>query len=308
METIQSSLSSIRSQHVDRGLSVDIFADERLKRMIKGLKRKRGVCPPKASLEITKELLQTLVSGMGISFDEVNLRAAYCTAFAAFLRVGEFTWDGWSDLSHKTKISRQSVTFDENGNALLHLPTSKTDPFGKGTVIPLARSNNSICPVTALRTLFSRFPKPPTAPLFARTVGPFSRAYVVKRLQDQLLLVGVKNAKRFTGHAFRRGAANSAIDAGIPQQDIQSMGRWKSDSVLRYFTPSSNTRMLMSLSHKLHAQPGPLTSTTVIPPHTKLPRIKFFSSEVKQFLEQHPPRPQRKLSLHPLKPIRMSSR
>ena len=258
--------------------------------MVKGIKRHRGAKPPRSSLEVTKEVLEKLVSGLGSSFDDVNLRAAYCTAFAAFLRVGEFTWETWTDKSHVTKISRKSVTFDVDGNALLHLPTSKTDPYGKGTVVPLAKSGDSTCPVSALRDLFARFPRSPTAPLFARTAGPFSRKYVVSQLQERLLLAGVKNARRFTGHAFRRGAANSAIAAGIPQQDVRSMGRWKSDAVYRYFTSSSKTRMLMSLSHKLHAQPGPTTPTSVPPPHAKLPRIKFFSSEVKRHLERSVPR------------------
>lgn len=42
--------------------------------------------------------------------------------------------------------------------------------------------------------------------------------------------------KFYKGHSFRIGAATSAAARGIPLSVIQNMGRWKSDSFMRYIT------------------------------------------------------------------------
>jgi hypothetical protein len=37
----------------------------------------------------------------------INVKAALCVAFAAFLRSGEFIWDTWSSNSHPSHLSRR---------------------------------------------------------------------------------------------------------------------------------------------------------------------------------------------------------
>lgn len=59
--------------------------------MLKGALRKYGTKPTRVRLEITKEILHAMLSTFDLIHDEINLRAAFCTAFAAFLRIGEFT-------------------------------------------------------------------------------------------------------------------------------------------------------------------------------------------------------------------------
>lgn len=192
--------------------------------------------------------------------DDINIRAAFCTAFAAFLRVGEFTWDNWTEQSHLTHLSRGSIRFTSDGNALLHLPTSKTDQFRQGTTIPLAASHDTTCPVTALKTLYLRYPKNNFEPLFSKVIGSFNQSWVIQRLHS-LLRTGGINSEGFSGHSFRRGAANSALQAGISRQDIMKMGRWKSDAMDRYFSSTTNTKNLLALSKQLHSHPGPSIST-----------------------------------------------
>jgi integrase len=176
------------------------------------------------------------------------------------LRIGEFTWNSWTIESALVKLSRQSVHFTDDGNVILHLPFSKTDQFRQGHRIPLAPSYDSTCPVTALRSLFQKFPAPLNAPLFARSFGPFSYEWVISRVHSLLLAAGV-SALGFSGHSFRRGAAISALEAGVPRMDIMKMGRWKSDAVDRYFDSTSNTSHLLRCSGLLHSQPGHSTPT-----------------------------------------------
>src|SRR5579859_2168106 len=56
---------------------------------------------------------------------------------------------------------------------------------------------------------------------------------------------------------FSSRAANSALKAGISREDIMKIGRWKSDSVDRYFSLTTANKLLFSLSTQLHAKPGP---------------------------------------------------
>src|SRR5579859_975627 len=77
-----------------------------------------------------------------------------------------------------------------------------------------------------------------------------------RKLRQALLFVGI-NPAGFSGHSFRRGAAHSALKAGISRKDIMKMGRWKSDSVDQYFSLTTANKLLFSLSTQLHAKPGP---------------------------------------------------
>src|SRR5208282_3009244 len=107
-------------------------------------------------------------------YDEINLKAALCVAFAGFLRSGELTWDNTTEIC----LQRRHISFEQDGSVSLTLSASKTDPFRRGVLIQLASSPTSpICPVAALKRLFTQFPRAPTDPLFSRLFGSFTRQY-----------------------------------------------------------------------------------------------------------------------------------
>jgi hypothetical protein len=94
----QSYLSALRSHHVDLRLSITVFDDETLKRIIRGAKRQYGTSSIRHRKEITKDILVSILAHLRNTHDD-NIRAAFCTAFAAFLPLGEFTWDTWTSQS-----------------------------------------------------------------------------------------------------------------------------------------------------------------------------------------------------------------
>src|SRR5439155_3393069 len=109
---------------------------------------------------------------------------------------------------------------------------------------------------------------------FSKVIGSFNQSWVIQRLHSLLRTVGI-NSEGFSGHSFRRGAANSALQAGISRQDIMKMGRWKSDAMDRYFSSTTNTKNLLALSKQLHSHPGASISTvssiddpTLFPSHS----------------------------------------
>jgi hypothetical protein len=271
MKTVRSYLTGLQSHHVDLGLLTTVFGDERIKRILRGSLRIHGAAPIRPRAEITKDILTSIVRTLGYHYDDVNLRAAFTTAFAAFLWVGELTWDSWNPVtSPLTSLSRGSIKFVNQG-VLLHLHMSKTDQFRVGHDIPLSPSGDFCCPVRALRTLFEHYPRSGTDPLFSTSCGPFNKKWFMDKLTKALLKAGI-DPTTYTGHSFRPSAANTAVAAGIPRDEVKGMGRWKSDAVDRYFSTSTTQAQLFSANRRLHVAPSSSMSTLTFAPGTSQSR------------------------------------
>ena len=60
----------------------------------------------------------------------------------------------------------------------------------------------------------------------------FSRQLVTQTIRDCLESRGYTG--HYSGHSLRRGAATSARGAGLSKDEIQLLGRWKSDCYRLY--------------------------------------------------------------------------
>jgi hypothetical protein len=146
-----------------------------------------------------------------------------------------------------TKITRQDVRFFEKGlYATIFLKRSKTDYDHRGVTIVLTASHDSVCPVAALQSLMERDPQPGSAPLFRLTNGAFTRDAVINELENRLLIRGI-SPDGYRGHSFRKGAAQEAHNNGLTEEEIQTLGRWSSDTVHRYY--KTNRKRVIQL-HK----------------------------------------------------------
>src|SRR3981189_1137980 len=99
---------------------------------------------------------------------------------------------------------------------------SKTDQFRVGHDIPLSPSGDSCCPIRVLRTLFERYAKPATDPLFSTSCGPFSKQWFTHKPRRALPQAAM-NPTTYSSPSFRRGAANTAVAAGIPRDEVKGM-------------------------------------------------------------------------------------
>ena len=81
-------LASLKSHSIDLGLSIGAFQDDRLKRIIRDARRKYGVSKPRERKDITKDILCKITNHFLDSYDDINLKAAFCT----FCRIPP---DGW---------------------------------------------------------------------------------------------------------------------------------------------------------------------------------------------------------------------
>ncbi|MGL4932230.1 MAG: tyrosine-type recombinase/integrase [Aeromonas sp.] len=76
--------------------------------------------------------------------------------------------------------------------------------------------------------------KLPSDPLFTDDFNrPVTRFGFQKHLKSVLLLSGTP-ADNFSGHSFRIGAATTAAQKGLSQQQIQALGRWSSEAFKSY--------------------------------------------------------------------------
>jgi hypothetical protein len=105
-------------------------------------------------------------------------------------------------------------------------------------------------------------------PLFSRLAGPFTLSWLVTSLKHAILTTG-RDPSPYWGHSFRRGAANSAVSAGLSKDELKQLGRWKSDAVDRYLTPQSSSKLRLAANRKLRSSylaPSPRRSSLDIAP------------------------------------------
>ncbi|MGL5566769.1 MAG: tyrosine-type recombinase/integrase [Plesiomonas sp.] len=62
---------------------------------------------------------------------------------------------------------------------------------------------------------------------------PVTRFWFQKHLKSVLQQSGIL-AENFSSHSFRIGAATSAAQKGLSEQQIQALGRWSSDAFQSY--------------------------------------------------------------------------
>ena len=149
----------------------------------------------------------------------------------------------------------------------------KTDPFRRGVTLTISAASDEACAIKSLNNLSTRFPKANYQLLFSNHVGTFSRNYVTRKLQEGIRILGYKG--NYTGHSFRRGAATSARLAGLLEEEIQLLGRWKSNCYRLYVETHPDWIHNASRRHQLSREtrlPLPrLSPSPTIPPPSPAP-------------------------------------
>lgn len=250
-KTIKLYLMGVRSFQVDMGTrkELDIFHHPTLERVIQGIRRLRGEPDVKERLPITRPILLNILATFNTRTQTgATFHAAFCLAFAGFLRMGEFTWsaaDQHEDFS-QWHMTRKSITLEED-RIYVQLPASKTDPFRQGVKLTIAAARDEACALKSLRRLLSDFPTSSQAPLFDTEKG-FTRQYATNILRNTLSRLGYRG--NYSGHSFRRGAATSASESGLSENEIMALGRWKSDSFKLYIQTNPERIVEASRRHQ----------------------------------------------------------
>lgn len=239
--TLDTYIAGIRLAHIDRRLPTEVFNSPYLRSILKGAKRGDSWLPPKRAIPITLDILGQVASNISTSFSELHFNTACKVAFAGFLRLGEFTSKPGEE--DKVKIRRSDVFFaEDSSHVILRLRQTKTSP--QPVDIVLARTDTSTCPVQALKDLFILDPQELSAPLFRGAGGAFKRQDFLDMLQTKLQKAGIYS--KYTGHSFRRGAAQHAIEGGMTEEEVKVIGRWKSEAVKAYYTLTNQQKYALN--------------------------------------------------------------
>jgi integrase len=239
--TVQSWLSGVKREMVERRADIGAFETPWFKAGMGGLKKYKGETPPRRALALTLPLLlrlnRAIMNDARLSYyHKLTLAAAFSLGFACFLRCGEFTYDRFDPIYH---IQRKDVDLS-HPVPFLRLKYSKMDQTRKGRLLPIPRlgegAYESVCPFTLLSRLFVAFPAPPNAPLFSfsRDQPVFSARQVIPQFRHSLAAAGIRDdtgGRVWSGHSVRRGAATWAADMGVTENGIMQLGRWSLGSV-----------------------------------------------------------------------------
>ena len=150
-------------------------------------------------------------------------------AFYGFLRVGEFT----ATPLHQAPLRRCNVWFVGHQLKVL-LRRSKSDQWGRETVVSVGCSRDSSCPVSSMKRYLECCPAPSSSPLFIWEDGS---PLTARRFQSQLRVYFGKlglDPDQFNTHSFRIGAATTAAKVGISSGVIKQLGRWQSRAFKTY--------------------------------------------------------------------------
>ena len=240
--TIRTYLSGVRQIQIAAGFP-DPHIDHmpRLRQVLKGIRVQavRIGRHPRPRLPITPSILCKLrrvwLEGSP-TFNNAMLWTASTITFFGFCRSGEVTVQCESKFDPQTHLCFSDIAVD---NALspntisIKLKHSKTDQFRKGVNLVIGRTNDDLCPVTALLSYLVHRGDAP-GPLFQwDNHTPLSKSKFVDHVRHALLAANVP-AHLYTGHSFRIGAATTAASAGTEDSTIQTLGRWKSSAYLLY--------------------------------------------------------------------------
>ena len=158
------------------------------------------------------------------------LKAMYLVAFHGFFRIGELAPPHKAASSSVIQLSQCSISSRE---LLIRMDVFK-HYAGRPVYIAIPASRDpNMCPVHAVHVYLGFRGKHP-GPLFSLPgLIPITKRLFTENLNASLAWAGA-TASNIHPHSFRIGAATNAAAMGIPDDQIQRMGRWKSSAFKRY--------------------------------------------------------------------------
>ena len=238
--TMKVYLSAIAYHSQLLGFPLELKHMHQLHYLLRGIRRIQGAKLTKPRrLPVSLHHLSALhvfLSNRCTPHDARMLWAAITIAFFGLLRSSEYTCPSHNTQLSSTLLTSHVVFASDYSHATLHLPFSKTDQFGVGTTVELFALQSPLCPVSALAHFLAVRNQAP-GPLFIFRNGAFlTRDNVVSVLREAFPAQANINT-----HSFRIGGASALAVAGVPEYIIQILGRWSSDSFLRYIHIPSTT-------------------------------------------------------------------
>ena len=233
--TIKVYLSAVRSLHIDQGFPDPLVDCLGLQRVLRGIKRTQGDADS-LRLPVTDDVMVAIFRALDLRLPDHCMFWAACNfAYFGFLRSAEFTVPSLANFSPAIHLGVDDIVVDSDTSPSclrIRIKASKTDPFRKGCYMHIGKGEFPLCAIRSLLAYLSLRGNDP-GPLFLFRDGRLlTRATLSSWLSDILASVGLHG--KFSSHSFRIGAAMVAARNGIPDHQIQALGRWTSTAYLSY--------------------------------------------------------------------------
>ncbi len=113
---------------------------------------------------------------------------------------------------------------------------SKMDQLGKGHPIFIFNLDSDLNPHPYLSRYiaYRSSQSPPSSPLFTTDNGTPVTRHTFQTLLKSVLAKSGFAPDRYSAHSFRIGAATTAANKGLSEQQIKTLGRWSSDAYALY--------------------------------------------------------------------------
>ena len=190
---------------------------------------------------VTTVILKDLIAAipqLGLSnYDQLMFRAMFNLAFQAFLRVGEMSVNSNAGQQNPNLISVNQISIDSHNRSVsltfYHYKHSANKAPFTLLIKPISTSVDIVANLAEY--LAARGYQP--GPLFAINGHPITRRFFNNILQQCKNRAGIQ--ENIKSHSFRIGAATAALINGSTEDQIRTMGRWKSDSYKKYLRVES---------------------------------------------------------------------
>ena len=236
--TVCKYISALKAWHILH--DVEWKGGSRLNFILNGVKNLTPLSsrrPPRPPVNVN--MLSSLIAALDLHdpFDAA-VAATASVAFWGQCRLGELLAPSRTDLSTSSKPSRRNLSvkspYRHNFAYTLFLPQTKTKRHGDS--ITLVSQTGLSDPLRLLRNHLRINNLAPSSPLFAHRTSHGShsltkRQFII-RCNDIWSKLGFP---RTTGHSFRIGGTTELLLSGVPPDVVKTLGRWSSDSFLRYW-------------------------------------------------------------------------
>ena len=234
--TPRSRLSALKAWHVAH--NIEWKGSPRLRYVLNGVhKRAPGSSKRRPRPPINAKMLSQLVENLDLNspFD-ATVAACATTAFWGQCRLGELIPTSAAVLVSTPFPTRAGFNRSVRNpqSCLLHLPRTKTHHHGQDVVLVDQRA--PVNPISLLKNHLRVNNVPRDTPLFSyiseHGIHTLTKPLFLQRCNAIWQLFGYP---RTTGHSFRIGGTTELLIAGTPPDVVKAMGRWSSESFLRYW-------------------------------------------------------------------------
>lgn len=110
-----------------------------------------------------------------------------------------------------------------------------THKYGKQPhhILVKQSASSSFCPILLMQIYLAMTDTIPCPLFISKNAKPFLRSQFDILTRGVLAFCGFDSSK-YKGHSFRIGVATAAASLGYSDNQIQRLGRWKSDAYKRY--------------------------------------------------------------------------